>query len=371
MDFSFLLLILSAMMIAGLFIFTLTVKRRSLIYYVFLLVLTAMLAWTTGNILAWYWFKTSGILVMSFVKFWYLGTCFLPVLLYLTSVLFINDRFRFTRLHALLFLPPTISYLTLLTNEVNGGLFYRHFSLTNTEAVFGPIFYFHTFFSYIYIGFAIYYFLSFSIRSAGLFSRQSLLTLTAVLFPLVINIIITLRLANLPVYYTSIGFSIAICLFFLSIIKYQFLSVMPIAMQTILDRMTDSFAVIDENHKITYHNKAFINTFKSFDPKLALDICDIFKNKPSHEAFAEILEDYINMVKLSGRPLSFDQWLNLDNEDRYFQVDVTPIYASETNILWGLLVFFKDTTQIHKALETIKKNQTMLMEQQHLASLAN
>ena len=369
MDFSFFLLILSAMMNAGLFIFTLTVKRRSPIYYVFLTLLAAMLTWTFGNILAWYWYKTFGILVMGFVRIWYLGTCYIPVLLYLTGLLFVNDHFRFKRWHVLLFLPPTISYLTLLTNEINGGLFYRHFSLTNTEAVFGPVFYFHTFFSYIYIGFAIYYFLSFSIRSAGLFSRQCLLTLIAVLFPLVINVIITLRLANMPVYYTSIGFTIAISLFFLSIVKYQFLSIMPIAVQTILDRMTDSFAVIDENNKITHYNKAFTETFKSFNPRLMSNICELFKSKASLASFAEILEDYIDMVKTSGRTLSFDQWLSLEHEDCYFQVDVTPIFVSETNILSGLLVFFKDTTQIHKAIETIKKNETMLLEQQHLASL--
>ena len=369
MDLSFALLILSGILNLILFIFTLTVKRRSVLYYVFLSVLAAMLVWTSGNILAWYTYQQTGRLVMAYVKLWYIGNCFIPVLLYLTSIAFANNRLRLTWRHALLFVPPLLSYLMLLTNDINGQLFYKHFSLFNTENILGPAFYIHSLVSYIYIGLAVYYFLTFSIRSTGLFSRQSMLILVAVLCPLTVNMIATFRLAHLPAHSTTIAFTITIFLFFYSIIKYQFLNVMPIALQTILDRMTDSFAVIDENHRITHFNKAFTETFRSFNPKLMSDICATFKSDPAHAAFAEILEDYIIMVKTSGWTLSYDQWLSLEKEEYYFQVDVTPIFIADSNILWGLLVFFKDTTQIHKAIETIKKNQTMLLEQQHLASL--
>ncbi|MCR4443303.1 MAG: histidine kinase N-terminal 7TM domain-containing protein [Peptococcaceae bacterium] len=371
MNFSFALLHIAALMVVVLFLFTLRVKKKNQLHHVFLTLLASIMAWTTGNILAWWTYLSTGQVLMAYVNIWYLGNCYTPLFLYFFAILSKGDRLDLSGKHRLIFLPPTISYLTLLTNEFNGRLFFKNFSLMNSQVVFGPMFYFHTFVSYIFLSLAIYHLLSFAVKNTGLFSRQSLLTLTAALCPIVINVVITLKIYNLPVYFTSIGFAFTVAAFWFSMAKYQFLNLTPIAMQTILDRMTDGFAVIDEKNRITYHNKAFINTFKSFEPKLMSDIIEIFKNRPSYTAFAEMLADYVDMVKSSGRTLSFDQWLRLDNEERYFQVDVTPILASEnkTNALWGLLVLFKDTTQIHRAIETIKKNQTMMMEQQHLASL--
>lgn len=369
MDISIFLLLLSGLLLMGLLFFTLTVKRKSMLYYVFLAVLVGMMIWIIGNVLAWYTYIKTGQFVIKYVKLWYIGNCYIPVLLYLTGTLFTKNISRFTWRQALLFVPPSLSYLALLTNEANGGLFFKYFSIFNTDAVFGPFFYFHSLVSYVYIGLAIYHFLSFSIRSTGLFSRQSLMTLTAILCPVVVNLITTLRLGRLPAHGTTIAFTFTVAMFFLAIIKYQFLNVRPLAMQTIFDRMTDGFIVIDENDRINYCSKAFIETFKSVSPKLMSNICDLFKSEPLYTSFAEILEDYISMVKQSGRSFSFDQWLSLDEHDeRYFQVDVTPI-SGENNSLWGMLILFKDTTQIHKANETIRKNQTMLLEQQHLATL--
>jgi len=371
MGFSFALLHIAAVMVAVLFLFALKMKKKTQLHHVFLVLLASILVWTLGNILAWWAYLSTGRVLMAFVYIWYLGNCYTPLFLYFFAILSRGERLDLSGSNRLIFLPPTISYLTLLTNEINGRLFFKNFSLINSQVVFGPMFYFHTLVSYIFLSLAIYHLLSFAVKNSGLFSKQSLLTLTAALCPIVINVVITLRIFNLPVYYTSMGFAFTVAVFWFSMAKYRFLNLTPIAMQTILDRMTDGFAVIDPNNRIAYHNKAFTNIFKSFEPKLMADIIQIFNNRPAFAAFAEMLADYIDMVKSSGRTMSFDQWLRLENEERYFQVDITPIMASgnKTNALWGLLVMFKDTTPIHKAIETIKKNQTMMMEQQHLASL--
>jgi signal transduction histidine kinase len=304
---------------------------------------------------------------MGFVKLWYIGNCYLPVFLYLTGILFKKNRLERTWRYILLFLPPTISYLTILTNEVNGGLFYRQFSLMNTEVILGPIFYFHSAISYLYLGLAIYHLMTFSTQTSGLFSRQSLIIMAATFIPITVNIIITLRLINLPVYYTSIAFSITVFLFFISIVKYRFLNLTPIAIQTVLDKMNDSIVVISDNH-ITYSNNPFLETFQFRTTKLD-NLFELFNSHPHLQVLGNKLENKIKLLKENPRLDSFDQELFMNNDIHYFQIEITPLYTPNSNVLWGFLLFFKDTTQIRKANDIIHRNQTMLIEQQHLASL--
>lgn len=368
MGFSFALLIISEIMLLVLLAFALTIQKRSQLYFVFLALLITMIFWTTGNILAWSTYIQTGKIIMGYVKLWYIGTCYLPVVLYITGLLFKRNYIRFSRWHAALFLPPTLSYLTILTNEINGGLFYRQFSLINTSAVFGPVFYFHSAVSYLYLALAVYHLMTFSTQTSGLFSRQSLLMLTAALVPTAMNVIITYRLIDLPVYYTSIAFSITVCLLFISMIKYRFLNLTPIAIQTVLDRMSDSIVVISENH-ITYFNRSFLETFETLSPQLNDDLFKILKSNPFLDIFSENLQRHIDLVTQTSEITSFNQKLTLDAKTQYFQIEITPLFTPDTNTLWGCLVFIKDTTQIQKANETIRRNQTMLIEQQHLASL--
>ena len=46
------------------------------------------------------------------------------------------------------------------------------------------------------------------------------------------------------------------------IFKYQFLGVTPIALQKIVDQISDSYIVLDDNNNVVDFNKTFLNTFK-------------------------------------------------------------------------------------------------------------
>ena len=63
-------------------------------------------------------------------------------------------------------------------------------------------------------------------------------------------------------YVTPICFTIAIICISLAIFKFNFLSVTPIALQRIVDRMSDSYIVLNENNLITDFNIPFLSTFR-------------------------------------------------------------------------------------------------------------
>jgi signal transduction histidine kinase len=131
--------------------------------------------------------------------------------------------------------------------------------------------------------------------------------------------------------------------------------------------MNDSIVVISDNH-VTYSNNPFLETFQFGTTKFD-NLFELFNSHPHLQVLGNKLENKIKLLEENPRLDSFDQELFINNDIHYFHIEITPLYTPNSNVLWGFLLFFKDTTQIRKANEIIHRNQTMLIEQQHLASL--
>ena len=83
-----------------------------------------------------------------------------------------------------------------------------------------------------------------------------------VLIPVLINILGTIGIINMSIYITPISFAIAILFFALAIFKFDFLRVAPIALQRIVDRISDSYIVVNEKNIVTDFNATFLNLFQ-------------------------------------------------------------------------------------------------------------
>ncbi len=64
-------------------------------------------------------------------------------------------------------------------------------------------------------------------------------------------------------HYTVIVLSLSCIFFYFAIFKYDFLSIVPIALQRVVDHISDSFMVFDANDNLVDFNKTFIDTFQS------------------------------------------------------------------------------------------------------------
>ena len=295
----------------------------------------------------------------------YIGTCFLPVSVFFTGLIFYKTKIKFKKKYLLLFIVPVISLIVLWTNNYH-HLFYEKYSTNIVETVYGKYMIVHNIYSYILLIIGIAYLLKFSIKNSGFFSKQSMLIVLGISVPVVVNILGTFQIIPMSIYITPITFTITIICCAISMFKFQFLGVTPIALQKIVDRMSDSYIVIGDNNEITDFNKTFIKTFNLDEAKIRGKKLDelLKENQNSKQNIQRIQKAILNTQK-TNKTEAFEQ--KFEKIKKYFRIEITKI-SSEGNSL-GTLVLLKDITQHKEDMETIKNNQDILMERERLASL--
>lgn len=300
-----------------------------------------------------------------FDYFAYIGGCFIPVSIFMTGLIFVNTKITFKKRYLVLLVIPIISLLALWTNDAH-HLFFEKYSVFMNEGVFGPFAYIHTFYSYFMLLLAVILFIRGAIKNSGIFSIQSLLILIGIVFPLGINMLGTFGIIDITIYITPIMFLVAILFFALAIFKFNFLSLNPIALQKIVDKISDSYLVLNDENVITDYNATFIKTFNLSKYNIRnihinrLLNAALISNSDKSIFFNKILE-----VKTRNSECKYTTYF--DNLNKYFNIEINNI-TNKNNIL-GTLILFKDVTQHMEDMKIIKNNQEILIEQERLASL--
>ena len=305
--------------------------------------------------------KEFNIKPVYFDYFVYIGTCFLPVTVFLTGLIFYNNKIKLKKIHLLLLIIPIISLLVLWTNDFH-HLFYKKYSINISETVYGSYMLIHNMYSYMLLGLGIFFILKSSIKSSGFFSKQSLLIVLGISIPAIVSILGTLKIIPMTIYMTPISFTIAIVLFSISIIKFQFLGVTPIALQKIVNVMSDCYLVLDTSNAIVDYNNPFLKAFNLKDEDL--------RNKNIFQLF-NTTENLKNFKQAYQNSIKYNQTNSIEfyhsNMNKYFIIEISPLYNKLSYI--GALILFKNITQHKIDMETIKNNQDTLMERERLASL--
>lgn len=331
----------------------------------FILDLTCTLIISIGVLLQVIFTNLFNINPFIFEKFIYIGTCFFPVCFLLTTSIFINTKLVLTTKHKLLFVIPLISLLILWTNDYH-HLFYKFYSIDLEQAVFGPYFYIHTLYSYSCILIAIFRLILYSIKNSGFFSKQSLLICTGSGICLAMNILSTLGILNSSIYTTPIAFTVAILFIALAIFKFDFLKVTPIALQRVVDRMSDGYIIVNDENIVTDFNQTFLDLFSLKTSELRnININDLITKLSSDSEERHTFLDAINKTKSNDKTIKIERYFSQLN--KYFNIEINSIKNKNTYL--GTLILFKDITQHTMDMKTIKDNQDMLIEKERLASL--
>lgn len=366
LDFWFLLL--SIFLTLYLFIYLIRKKdnNKSQLRNIFIFDTIFTLIISVGVLLQAFFSKLFNVNPIVFENFIYIGTCFLPVSIFFTSLIFVNTKIKFKKYYLLLFIIPILSLIILWTNNYH-NLFYIKYSSSFTDTIYGPYFYLHTVYSYLLMFTGVIRLLYFSIRNSGFFSKQSLLITLGLACPIIVNVLGSfLKVIPMTVFATPIAFSISIICLSLAIFKFDFLKVTPIALQKIVDKISDAYVVVSEDYAVTDFNKTFLDLFEvtSFDIRNK-NIYDLIKNYNDLNIDAKKLKNALKEVKGTDKTIILEE--HFDRIDKYFHIEINCI-ISKGNFL-GTLILLKDVTQHYIDMQTIKDNQDMLIEKERLASL--
>ena len=300
-----------------------------------------------------------------FAYFYYIGIVFFPISLFFTVKIFIHTKISFKKEYLLLFIIPILSLLALWTNE-KYHLFFKSYDINLNNCEFGPFFLINETYSYILYFLSAINLLKFFRKNSGLFSQQLNLFLIGIIFPLILNLLGTLKLIEVTVYIAPISSAISIICFTLALFKFQLLDTVPIALTKVVDRMSDGYLVLNDKNIITDYNMTFLRIFEIEDKSInSTHIFDLLKLENFNSLEEKTIINGLKAVRESNETLVIEKEFKTIN--KFLRIEISNLKSE--NLFIGSLILFKDFTEHHKDVEIIKSNTNMLIEKERLASL--
>jgi hypothetical protein len=327
--------------------------------------------WTLGDFLRM-------VTPPSYADLWasvrFLGICPVGGLWFLLAYLYTGGRWRSIRKWLpLIFLPAVLSYTLLLTNTWHHLFFKESLALFPENQVFGPVYWVHTFFSYLLLGMGILlYIFSYFNTSEKIYRKQTLIMILGCLVPLLGNVLYIFRIVPVAVDTTPLLFFITVVLYGIGVYRFSMADLRPIAMETILANIRSGILILDHSGHVVGTNPHF---YDLFDLR-----CDVV-GFSMEELLQEILPQVRNpdpfrtwareIRKSPNREDSFSLDLNLN--DRAIDLTYTHIFEDQRVPLGGILVLhdMTDWKILNRSLENdrlelSKKNEQFLRMNEEL-----
>lgn len=364
MDFTFLLLHVSVLLnLLLLFLIFRFKNKKALHYYTFFAVFVIFL-WCSMYLIQQYIIRLDETTSMLINKIIDSSIGYLSVSLFFVGYAYSKSGSKLNKKINYLFAIPTISNIFMWTNELH-HLFYINYSEIVSERVRGPI---ANIANYLYFGFiflAFFYLIKASIKNSGFFSRQSLLMIIGAAVPFTAEVVYLTHIYTYPKYYEAILFSITVICFLIAIFRFELFNVMPVALQTVVDHISDSYLVLNDQMELADYNKTFLDTFGEILAIKRKEKISEIMDKSS--GFPTAITEKLRESSQEQEPNHFEIHIEKDNFDKYFIVEITPVITAGAIIC--TIILFKDITEQKKDAELIAKTQYMLIESEHMASL--
>jgi len=343
--YQFLLVVSILLMLVLILLIALKNKKKQ-IHYAVMGIAVSLLIWNISVLCQISFPGTPWILAVS-EKMYFTGIIFVSLAILFTGLIFSQIRIGFSWKHALLLVMPVISLVILFTNPYH-HFFYTTFSLIPSEQDFGFFYTIHTAYSYLCAGIGLYYFLNFAVKNYGFFSRQALLIFFALLISLIADSFSTFHIFDWSAAVENVVFSVTIILFILAIVKYSFLSVVPIALQKIVDIISDVYVVFSEGYEIIDFNNAFEMTWPGVSRKTRISEvikqnCPDFNEKQFGCLVSQAIREQAKVSLEIQRPSG--------GGVKYYLGEITPVIVKGSHV--GTIMLIKDITEQKKNLEEV------------------
>ena len=327
------------------------IKEKQSLHFAFILSVTSCLFYEFGTILEYAFprFMPFGLYIDT------IGRSFTPPFLLLSGYFFCNPEKRFRKEFLFLFILPLTSVLLCLTNDSHHLMFQRY-SLINDELLRGPYMLVHNTYVYLYLLIGFLFFLLYSIRNSGLFSKQSTLMVAATFIPIVTNFLSITGVIESNVFTTPISLAGSMIILGFSILKYKFLDIVPIAIRQIVDLISDGYLVLSRNYILLDFNKsidAMFNGYLTLEKQKEISTQFEFLGLESRK-----IKELIENASTENRRISIEKSCQIEGVKKYFLIEFTPISHKKSYI--GIILLFKDLTEHKQYIETLENNNQRL-----------
>lgn len=339
-------------------------KKNTQLVKAFSCSILLMFLWCIGLVFQILFGERYNIPAIYFDYIVYIPICFLPIAVYFVGKIYTNTTIKFNKLYMLIIIIPIFSLLTLWTNSFH-HLFFKQHSIFMQDVILGPIGIINSIYVYVILFLGIFHLLKFSIKNTGFFSKQSLLIVLGILIPVIANLLGTFKIISMTIYITPICFTFTLLFLTIAIFKFNFLEAAPIALQKIVDRISDSYIVLNDSNVVIDFNLTFLHTFqvREFDIRNK-DIGEFIQNSP-YKINTKKFANAITKARTTAKTQKLTE--TFASIERTFSIEISDL-VSQGKFL-GTVILLKDITQHIQDMETIKNNQEMLIERERLASL--
>ncbi|WP_048124473.1 histidine kinase N-terminal 7TM domain-containing protein [Methanosarcina lacustris] len=284
-----------------------------------------------------------------FARLQYMGIAFVPVAWFLFAAEYSGEYRQFARKYEkILFIFPCITILLMLTNSIH-GLYFGDFVLDPSGEFpilvldHGPFFWTFYVYSFVLIMLGIFLFFKQFVNLTAPHGTHAAIALTAACVPVLGNILHIARIGPFKFLDpTPFSFTITGLILFWGAIQHEFLNIIPVARESVIESMNDGYIVVDLSNSIVDINKAAL--------ELAGKVSKEALGKNLNGLFGEGVEILGDSSEGGfGREISLKSGL----ETKFFTISVSPLLTK--NDAEGKLVMFHDITEIYRYQEALKQ----------------
>ena len=299
---------------------------------------------------------------------------FLPVLTLLVSLSFVRNWETLPTWSLFLFIMPLFSFIMVWTNPLH-HLHYKVFSINIHEIEFGPLVFVSGIYNYVCAMISIVIIIYFLIKSQRSIHRMQAAFLAAGnIIAISGSMLTTIGLFNFDIFSVPLFYIFGIVLMHgLAIFKFHILDIKPIAIETVISRVSDGYLVVSKDGIIVNLNKAFADTFgATYGLSINTNIFEVvFDDENGDNVGMHTLVASMENSENAQTTISYEQSLTLSTEGKtttkFYMVDVTRLSIGNQNV--GFSLFFKDITKLKESARDLQNSQKRLMENERLAFL--
>lgn len=321
-------------------------KRSSKLHTYFIFFMLSIFFWCLGAGMEFFsiavWAK------VSWVKITYLGVATVAPLWFIFVLNYANyEKYLKPVYIGLLFLIPVIVIIMAFTNEWH-GLLWPHIIPTSNQpgAVLiyehGPVFFINMIYSFSLTMIGLIILIKTLINSSRKYRQQVSILILVGLIPVIFCSFYAFHiLPILGLDYSPFALVIAGMLLTVSIFRFHFLDILPVAHKILFKNMVNGVLVFDDNEKLMEVNSAASIIGISHD--------DVGKSMD------EVLGRFEELKSLyKARESEFEVFLG-EQANKWIQTQITPIY-DDKNIFQGHLLIIQDINKRKKLEEEVKKS---------------